>query len=57
MKTRTQIINEILEKNKTHDLVNRQATLDYALKTMQDALLFSLAQDLEIDLDSEEAPF
>jgi len=54
MKTRQEIINEILAKNKTHDLVNRQATLEYALKTMQDALLFSLAQDLEISLGETE---
>lgn len=53
MKTRKQIIDEILAQHKNHNAAEQAATLEFALKNMQDALLFSLAQDLNIDLGAE----
>jgi hypothetical protein len=54
MKTRKEIIKEILDLNSRHSLIEKQATLEYALQTMQDALLFSLAQDVGIELEARE---
>ena len=53
MKTRNQIIEEILKQHSQQNPVTQVLTLRFALKNMQDALLFMLAKDLNISLDTE----
>lgn len=53
MKTRKQIIDEVLAKNRVHSPVRQDATLEFALLGMQDALLFDLANQLGISIVEE----
>ena len=50
MKTRKQIIEEILEKNRKHSPARQDTTLEYILLNMQDAMLFQLANDLGVQV-------
>ena len=50
MKTRQEIIDEILTQYNRLNPIHQAMTLKFALKTMQDAMLFQLAQDLNIDV-------
>lgn len=53
MKSRREIIDEILAKNRLHPIAQRQSTLEFALENMQDAMLFQLAQELEVKIVEE----
>lgn len=55
MKSRLEIIQEILAKNRKLSFSEREANLEFALKGMQDALLFQLAEDLGIHITKNNA--
>lgn len=52
MKTRKQVIEEILAQRRQHS-AEELPSLEYTLNRMQDAHVFSLAQDLNISLETE----
>lgn len=54
MKTRKEVKQEILAQHQRHSAKEQTATLEYALDVMSDAHFFSLAQDLQIDLETNE---
>lgn len=51
MKTRDQIITEVLAAYRRHASHHQEMAFKFALKSMQDAMLFQLAQDLGVSLE------
>lgn len=52
MKTREQIIKEMVEAYRKLYPHYQEMAFKFALKTMQDAMLFQLAQDLNVSIEA-----
>lgn len=52
MKTREQIIKEIITAYENHNTAHQAMAFKFAIKSMQDAMLFQLAQDLGVELEA-----
>lgn len=57
MKTREEIIKELVEKISTSPIHHQNMAVKYALKSMPDANLFILAQDMGIELKGIKIEF